>query len=184
MKKVLFGVFTCFLLFACNDKAEEQTDTATATSSATADANKTTDELLPMSETESVKRSMLAFTRGDVEGMTADYADTAFYLWSSLDSIRGKQKIQEYYKGRWALIDSLNYSEFILVPLKVNMQQSMYAPTGKWVLAWTFAHVKYKNGKKLDFWVHNVYHYNSANKIDFVGQYLDRRPIMEATKSI
>jgi hypothetical protein len=70
------------------------------------------------------------------------------------------------------------------VPLQVNMQQSMYAPVGKWVLAWTFAHVKYKNGKKLDFWVHNVYHYNSANKIDFVGQYMDRRPIMEAAKSI
>ena len=184
MKKILFVVFICVFLFACNEKAEETTDSTNATSTATADANKTTDEILPMSETEAVKRSIMAFTTGDVDGMTADYADTVLYLWSSLDSIRGKQKVQEYYKGRWALIDSLSYSEFILVPLKVNMQQSMFAPTGKWVLAWTLTHVKYKNGKKLNFWVHNVYHYNSANKIDFVGQYIDRLPIMGAAKSV
>lgn len=183
MKKLLFGVFTCFLLFACNQKAEEQTDTATATSSATAETKKTADELLPMSETDAIKRSLTAFSNGDLDGMTADYADTCFLLWSSLDSIRGKKAIKDYYVARWKLIDSINYSDHILVPLRVNLQQSQFAPTGKWILAWSFAHVKYKNGKKLDLWVHNVYHYNDANKIDFVGQYLDRHPIMEATKS-
>jgi hypothetical protein len=182
MKKILFGVFISAILIACNDKTEEKTGSTEATVSA--DDKNTGDELLAMSETDGVKKGLIAFSKGDIDGMTADYVDTVFQLWSGLDSLRGKKAVQDYYKARWALIDSLNFSEFILVPLKVNMQQSQFAPTGKWVLAWSFAHVKYKNGKKLDFWVHNVYHYNSANQIDFVGQYLDRHPIMEATKGM
>ena len=137
-----------------------------------------------MSEADGVKSGLAAFSRGDIDGMTADYADTCFMLWSGMDSLRGKKAIKDYYVGRWKLIDSLNYSDHILVPLKVDMQQSQFAPTGKWILAWSFAHVKYKNGKRLDLWVHNVYHYNDANKIDFVGQYLDRAPIMAATKGM
>lgn len=182
MKKILFGVFISVFIISCADKAEEST--AAATTTATDDTKKGGDEILPMSETEGVKKGLIAFSKGDIDGMTADYADTAFYLWSALDSLRGKKAIQDYYKGRWALIDSLNFSDFILVPLKANLQQSMYAPTGKWILAWAFAHVKYKNGKKLDMWIHNVYHYNSADKIDFVGQYMDRQPILEATKGM
>lgn len=182
MKKILFGVFVSIFIISCADKAEENTSSATTT--AADDTHKGGDEILPMSETEGVKKGLIAFSKGDIDGMTADYADTAFYLWSALDSLRGKKAIQDYYKARWALIDSLNFSEFILVPLKANIQQSMFAPTGKWILAWALAHVKYKNGKKINFWVHNVYHYNSANKIDFVGQYLDRHPILEATKGM
>jgi hypothetical protein len=183
MKKILFGVFISVFLISCADKAEENTATATTTA-ATDDTKKGGDELLSMSETDGIKRSLTAFSKGDLEGMTADYADTCFMLWSSMDSLRGKQAIKDYYTGRWKLIDSINYSDHILVPLKMNVQQSSFAPTGKWILAWSFAHVKYKNGKKLDLWVHNVYHYNSADKIDFVGQYLDRQPIMEATKGM
>lgn len=183
MKKILVGIFISVFFISCNNKAEEESTTANATSSATADTQKTTDELLSMSETESVKAGLTAFAKGDLDGMTAAYADTCFMLWSNLDSIRGKQAIKDYYTERWKLIDSINYSDHILVPLKVNMQQSMYAPTGKWILAWSFAHVKYKNGKKLDLWVHNVYHYNTDNKIDFVGQYIDRHPIMQAVGS-
>jgi len=183
MKKILFGVFISVFLISCADKAEENTATATTTA-ATDDTKKGGDELLSMSETDGIKRSLTAFSKGDLDGMTTDYADTCFMLWSSMDSLRGKQAIKDYYTSRWKLIDSINYSDHILVPLKMNVQQSSFAPTGKWILAWSFAHVKYKNGKKLDLWVHNVYHYNSADKIDFVGQYLDRQPIMEATKGM
>ena len=80
------------------------------------------------------------------------------------------------------MIDSLSFSDHIAVPLMARVQQSQAAPPGKWVLTWSFAHVKYKNGKRLNFWVHNVNHYNDAGKVDFVGQYLDRHPIIEATK--
>ena len=182
MKKILLGVFISVFLISCANKAEENATPATTT--AADDTKKGGDELLPMSETDGIKNSLAAFSRGDLDGMTAGYADTCFMLWSSMDSLRGKNAIKNYYAGRWKMIDSIIYSDHILVPLKMNVQQSMFAPTGKWVLAWSFAHVKYKNGKRLDLWVHNVYHYNSANKIDFVGQYLDRHPIMEATKGM
>lgn len=184
MKKFLFGVFISAFLLSCSDeKKDEATASTEATTTTSPEPKKTGDEILDMSETDGVKKGLTAFSQGDIEGMTADYADTVFQLWSGLDSLRGKKAVQDYYKSRWALIDSLNFSDHILVPLKANVQQSMYAPTGKWILAWSFAHVKYKNGKKIDFWVHNVYHYNDANKIDFVGQYLDRDPIMKATNS-
>ena len=183
MKKVLFGVIISVFFISCADKAEEKTAPAESTLSSTETA-KSGDQLLPMSETESVKKGLIAFSKGDIDGMTADYADTARQLWSNLDSLVGKKAIQDYYKSRWAIIDSLNFSDFVIVPLKMEEQQTPIVQTGKWVLAWSFAHVKYKNGKKLDFWVHNVYHYNSDDKIDFVGQYLDRHPIMEATKGL
>ena len=182
MKKILLGVIISVFIIACGDKTDEQT--SSATSSASTDQKKGGDEILAMSETDAIRNSLNAFSKGDLDGMTADYADTCFVLWSSLDSLRGKQAVKDYYTARWKLIDSINYSDHILVPLQVNVQQSAFAPTGKWILAWSFAHVKYKNGKKLDLWVHNVYHYNSANKIDFVGQYLDRVPIMAATKGM
>jgi hypothetical protein len=40
--------------------------------------------------------------------------------------------------------------------------------------------VKYKNGKKLAFWVHTDYHYDANNKIDRAVQYIDRAPINSA----
>ena len=89
-----------------------------------------------------------AFAKGDIDGMTANYDDNVLYTWSSGDSLRGKKAVADYYKGRWALIDSFSYSDQILLPIMARVQQSNAAPPGKWVLAWAFAHVKYKNGKK------------------------------------
>jgi len=104
------------------------------------------------------------------------------YRWSSGDSLNGKKAVADYYKGRWALIESFSYSQQVFLPIMVRVQQAEAQRPGKWVLSWSFAHVKYKNGKRLNFWVHNVNHYNDAGKVDFVGQYLDRHPIIEATK--
>lgn len=181
MKKVIFGVFISALLIACNEKTEEKTGSIEAPVSSN-DKKSGVDEMLPLSEADGVKNGFIAFSKGDIDGMTAEYADTARQLWSNLDSLVGKKAIQDYYRSRWTLIDSLTFSEFVLVPMKANVQQSQYAPVGKWVLAWALAHVKYKNGKKIDFWLHNDYHYNDAGKVDFVVQYIDMHPIREATK--
>ena len=56
--------------------------------------------------------------------------------------------------------------------------------SGKWMLYWYMVDVKYKNGKKLTFWSHVAQHYNSADKVDQIAQYIDRHPIMEASKDI
>jgi hypothetical protein len=185
MKKILLGVIGSAILFACtNEKKADTGSTASSTTATTASDKKTGDELLDMSEADGIKNAMIAFSKGDVDGMTANYDDNIMYRWSGGDSLVGKKAVQDYYKGRWKLIDSLSYSEHITLPVKINVQQSPFAPTGKWVLHWAFAHVKYKNGKKLDFWLHSVNHYNDAGKVDLIGQYLDRHPIMEATKGM
>ena len=181
MKKVLFGIIISAFFIACSN--EKKDDKAATDASATSD-KKTTDELLDMSEGEGVKNSMIAWSKGDVEGMSANYDDNIRYQWSNGDTLLGKKAVQDYYTGRLKLIDSLNYSEHIILPIKMNVQQSQYAPTGKWVLHWAFAHVKYKNGKKLDFWIHSVNHFNDAGKVDYIGVYLDRHPIVEATKDL
>lgn len=181
MKKFISGVIISLFFIACTDTDDK---TASTTSTATTDSKTTADEMLPLSEGDWAKTSLAAFAKGDVDGMTANYEDTVFYLWSSGDSLRGKKAVQDYYIGRWKLIDSINYSDHIIVPINVKVQQSSFAPTGKWTLVWSFAHVKYKNGKKLDLWIHNVYHHTSSGKVDFVGQYIDRSPILEATKDL
>ena len=184
MKKLLFGFFIFSLLIACNDKKEEETKTAESTAPAVADTKKSGDELLDMSEADGIKAVFDAFSKKDVVAMTANYDDNVRMVWSAGDSLVGKQAVVDYYTKRFKIIDSLNFTEHIYLPVKINVQQSQYAHLGKWVLAWTMTNVKYINGKKLTFWSHTVYHYNDGNKIDFVGQYIDWKPIAEATKGL
>ena len=179
MKKFLFGVFISTFMIGCENEKKEDNSSATATSSET---KKSGDEILPLAEGDWVKTSLAAFAKGDVEGMTANYEDTVFFLWSNLDSTRGKKAVQDFFKSRWALLDSVTYSDFIILPINTVVQQSAFAPTGKWTLAWFFTHAKYKTGKKLDFWIHNVFHHTSSGKVDFVGQYMDMAPIYAASK--
>ena len=183
MKKLLFGVFISALLIACGDKKDEST-TATEPTAAT-EQKKAPTEVLALSEADEVKAGFAALSKGDIDGMTASYGDNVRYLWSGGDSAVGKQAVKDYWTGRWKLIDSLNFSDVIVLPIRINESQNpQYALVGKWVLAWNFSHVKYKNGKTLHFWVHTDFHYNDAGKVDQVIQYIDRHPIMEATKDL
>lgn len=179
MKKIFLGIIISSFVVSCNNEKKE--DAATATSTTTS-ADK--DELLDISSGDEVKAALAAFSKGDVDGFTAIYDDNARLYWSSGDSLVGKNAIKEYYAGRWKLIDSLTFSENIVLGTTVKKQQSPYQALGKWILTWNSAHVKYKNGKKLDFWIHTAYHYNDAGKVDIAVQYLDRHPIMEATKGM
>jgi SnoaL-like protein len=183
MKKIFPGVILSAFLFllSCNNEA-----TTEATGAATDSTSiKPSTEVLDVSEADAVKASFAALSKGDVDAMIANYDDNARQVWSAGDSAVGKQAIKDYWTGRWKLIDSLTFSEVIVLPIRLNESQSpKYAPNGKWVLTWTFSHVKYKNGKKLDFWVHTDYYYNEAGKIASVIQYIDRYPIMEATKDL
>ena len=181
MKKILIGVFISAFFISCADKkADETTATATETVSSTSSS----DVLLPMSEADGVKAGLDAFTKKDVDGMTSSYDDNVRYYWSGGDSLIGKQAVKDYYVGRTKLIDSIQYSNIIVLPVKVVNSQSPYHAPGKWVLSWFKIDVKYMNGKKLTFWSHNDYHYNDAGKVDMVIQYIDRAPINEATKGI
>jgi ketosteroid isomerase-like protein len=183
MKNVLKLCFICIIFFACNaDTKEAATEPAAEPAAAEAEKKPAYSELLDMSVAEPAKKGLQAFAAGDIDGMTAEYADNIRYTWSSGDSLIGKQAVKDYYTKRRALIDSITYSDYVFLPVQVNEVQTPYAPAGKWVLYWAFAHVKYKNGKKLNFWLHQVNHYNDAGKIDLASQYIDRAPIMAASK--
>lgn len=185
MKKIFLLATGCALLFACNNekKDEKKMDDGTKTT-VSSDGKKPASVLLDLSEADPIKKSFAAFAKGDVDGMTADFDDNIRYTWSGGDSLIGKQAVKDYYNGRLKLIQSISYSNDIVLPIQVNESQSPAAPVGKWVLYWTMTDVTYKNGKNLKFWMHSVNHFNDAGKVDFVGQYLDRHPIMEATKDL
>lgn len=186
MKKIFLFAICSSVLFSCdNDKKEDANGVATTGTTATSAEKKSGDELLDMSTCDPVKSSYMAFSKGDIDGMTANYDDNIRYNWSGGDSIiGGKKGVQDYWKKRWSLIDSLSFSEHIMVPINMKVQQSEFAPLGKWVLFWTMANVKYKNGNKLTFWMHSVNHLNDAGKIDFVGNYYDRAPINKVTEGM
>lgn len=178
MKKLLLIAVTGILFSACGDKKSDDSKTTTASTP----EKKPATEILDLSAADPVTNSLAAFSKGDLDGMVANYDENVRYTWSSGDSVIGKKALKEYYAGRWKLIDSISFSSPIKLPLQVNeSQQPQVAPPGKWVLYWVMTNVKYKNGKKLAFWQHSVNHFNDAGKIDFVGQYIDRYPIMQAT---
>lgn len=187
MKKILFGVLISAFLFSCNNekKDDKKTDETTSTTKMADGDKKPASELLDVSAADPLKKSFAAFAKADMDGMVAVYDDNVRYTWSSGDSLVGKQAVKDYYAGRWKLIDSMTISNEIVLPVQVNeSQQPKYAPAGKWVLYWAMVDVKYKNGKKITFWMHNVNHMNDGGKIDYVGQYIDRHQIMEASKDL
>ena len=184
MKKIFILATGCTLLFACNTEKKDDKKMDDTTTTVSNGDKKPASELLELTAADPIKKSFAAFSKGDIDGMTADFDDNIRYTWSGGDSLIGKKAVQDYYKGRWNVLESLSITEPIVLPIQVNESQSKYAPTGKWVLYWALVNAKYKNGKNISFWMHNVNHYNDAGKVDFVGQYLDRHPIMEATKGM
>jgi hypothetical protein len=128
---------------------------------------------------------MTAFQNKDAEGYVANMADDVKFRWSNGDSLVGKQAVKDYYTGRFNIIDSISFSNPIFLPVMANQSPNGgQTPAGKWMLDWFMVHVKYKNNKELRYWVHNAMHYNSAGKIDETAQYMDRHPIIEATKDL
>ncbi|HQW93130.1 MAG TPA: nuclear transport factor 2 family protein [Ferruginibacter sp.] len=181
MKKIILVFCMAALLVACNE--EKKTDTATEATPAAAPAEKPPVEILNDSNlVASTMASFTAFENKDIEGYTAGMADNVMFRWSGGDSLAGKQAVKDYYTGRFNIIDNIKFSDHISLPLMANASPVANVPTGKWMLSWYKVSVKYKNGKSIVFWAHNTQHYNDAGKMDIFNQYIDRAPIMAATK--
>lgn len=171
----------CLLLHACaNDSKNETGTTATA-------AGENTEKKKPPIEITDEKymdmgRKMTAqFSSGDIDGWLSNYADNAVFQWSSGDSLAGKEAISKYWKERrMNVIDSITMTSDIWLPVKVNTPQQGPDAPGVWLLSWYMVDVKYKNGKKLGFWVHTDHHFDANDKIDRTVQYIDRAPINAA----
>lgn len=182
MKKIISVIFVAAFLFACNNEEKKGDGTTTDAKSET---GKAPVELLNDSNlVNSIKTAFTAFESKDIEGYTANLADNVMFRWSGGDSLAGKQAVKDYYSGRFNIIDNIKFSDYIFLPVMANVSPNGVIPAGKWMLSWYKVDVKYKNGKAITFWAHNTQHYNDAGKIDFFSQYIDRHPLMEATKDL
>ena len=180
MRKAFIPFLLAMGLLACKDqKAKEESPmvkTATTSGSKPAQA-----EFADVKYTNMGKQMMRQLEAGNIDQWVNNFSDNGVYIWSSGDSLAGKTAIAGYWKNRRAnVIDSIHFTNDIWVPLKVIEPQRGPDVPGVWLLSWNQVNVKYKNGKKLQFWVHTDYHYDASNKIDRAVQYIDRAPINAA----
>lgn len=181
MKKIFLGFILSGMLIACNNSS-------TTTGNNTMVKGDSSTKATPPAEFTDAKyadwgkQSMHKFESGDIEGWADMFADNAVYAWSAGDSLAGKKAIIDYWKNRRAnVIDSIHFSNDIWLPIKINQPQKGPDRPGVWLLSWYQVNSKYKSGKKLQFWVHTDYHYDSSDKVDRAIQYIDRAPINAAT---
>lgn len=181
MKKIISVICIAAFLLACNNEEKKGDGTTTDAKSET---GKAPVELLNDSNlVNGTSAAFRAFESKDIEGYTANLADNVMFRWSGGDSLVGKQAVKDYYTGRFNIIDNIKFSSHIYLPVMANVSpDGGTVATGKWMLSWYMVSVKYKNGKAITFWAHNTQHYNDAGKIDQFNQYIDRHPIMEASK--
>jgi hypothetical protein len=172
---------SCITMLACNNQQKTDADTKAASTTTDSSTTKPQSEFADAKYTEMGKQMLAQFESDDVDAWVNNFADNAVYLWSAGDSLVGKKAIADYWKARRAnVIDSIKFTNDIWLPLKVNTPQKGPDIAGVWLLSWYQVNVKYKNGKRLGFWIHNDLHYNSDDKIDRQIQYIDRAPINAA----
>lgn len=169
------------LMLACNNEKTDDTKTGETTVSSADGKKPEQSEFADARYTEWGKKMTAQLSSGDVDGWASYYADNAVFQWSAGDSLGGKEAITKYWKERRLnVIDSLTFSNDIWLPIKVNVPQQGPDQPGVWLLSWYQVNVKYKNGKKLVFWVHTDHHFDANDKIDRTIQYIDRAPIHAA----
>jgi hypothetical protein len=179
MKKILMGFILSGILLACNNSKTESEQPMVKDAS---DTKPQPAEFADTKYTEMGKQYMQKFQEGDIAGWAEMFADDAVYAWSSGDSLVGKKAITDYWSNRRnTVIDSIQFSNDIWLPIKINQPQKGPDQPGNWLLNWYQVNVKYKTGKKLQFWVHTDYHFNASDKVERAIQYIDRAPIKEAT---
>jgi hypothetical protein len=183
MRKMLTLAAGCCILFACNNKPADSATPATTdtTAAAAKDTRPQATEFADAKYTDMGKKNLTQLSSGDIDGWVSAYADNARFVWSAGDSLAGKAAITDYWKNRRTkVIDSITFSNDIWLPIKVNQPQKGPDLPGVWLLSWYQVNVKYKNGKKLAFWMHVDNHYDSNDKIDRSVQYIDKAPINKA----
>ena len=181
MKKAIAIAFATTFFLACSNGKTEEKSSATD-SVAAAPATPPPAEFADTKYADIGSKFFSALSSGDIDGCMTSFADNAVYQWNNGDSLAGKAAITAYWKKRRGeVIDSLTFSNQILLPIKVNKPQSVEQP-GVWLLSWHQVNAKYKTGKSMIQWMHTDMHFDASDKIDRVIQYLDRAPINAATK--
>jgi len=183
MRKILLPLVSLALLSSCQEdkKTTDATDPMVKNTATSTDNKPMQSEFADAKFTEMGKVMMKQFADGDIDAYGENFADNAVYQWSSGDSLAGKKAIMEYWKNRRAnVVQSVKVSNDIWLPIKVNVPQRGPDMPGVWLIGWHQVNAEYKNGKSLQFWVHQDVHYDSNNKVDRLVMYMDRAPINAA----
>jgi len=180
MRKFLLSLTMLVLLYGCKDD-QKPADPMVKDSTTTSDSKPMQSEFADAKFTEMGKTMMKQFADGDIDAYSENFADNAVYQWSSGDSLAGKKAIMDYWKNRRAtVIQTVKISNDIWLPIKVNVSQKGPDMPGVWLIGWHQVNASYKNGKSLQFWVHQDMHYDNNNKVDRLVMYMDRAPINAA----
>ena len=182
MKNLLVWALSLFvvLLISCKtDVTPKVTDVEMKTD--TASATLPPAEFADQKYADVVRNSLGSLSSGDIAAFSNSFSDNAVYAWNYGDSLAGKPAIVEYWTKRRAdVIETLQFSDMILLPVKVNTPQTVEGP-GVWVLVWHETTAKYKpTGKSMTQWIHSTIHFDANDKIDRWIQYVDRQLITQA----
>lgn len=181
MKKSIYFLLCIMLLYACADNSVAQNTETTAKDSINMASEKGY-EFGDDKYSSLAKKGLDALGSGDVDAFALGFADDAIFRWSGGDSLNGKQAILDYWKKRRTeAISTLSYANEIWLVIKVNTPMVKTQLPGNYALCWNMVTATYKTGKTMSQRMHMVYHFNDADKIDRVTQYLDRVPINNAT---
>lgn len=182
MKNQLFLAISLIALLFTACTAEKPADeSADATTMADSTAAPAPAEFADSKYADIVKNAMMSFQNEDLTTWMANFSDNAVYAWNNGDSLAGKAAILDYWTKRYTdVVDSLQFTNQIFLPVKVNQPQSVEQP-GVWVLTWHQTWAKYKTGKSMTQWMHSDYHFDANDKIDRVIHYMDRALILAAT---
>ncbi len=183
MKKILVFLLTYLAITSCGNQAGKD---AAASSSDTATAQAKPIPPIEFADTkygDMIISSWAKFSSGDVAGWLSGFSSNANFYWSRGDSLVGKEAIAKWWKDRRGnVIDSISFSNQVVLPVKVNQPQQPIVRPGIWLFHWALVHVKYKSKKSLNFWVHTDYHFNGSDSVDQCIQYIDYAPINVAAK--
>lgn len=184
MRKILLSFTLLLILASCGEDKKEKEAEGTMVKSAatqTADAKPMQSEFADLKYTDMGKSAMKHFADGNIDAWGESLAANVVYQYSSGDSIAGRKAVIDYWKGRREkVVQSIEMSNDIWLPIKVNQPQRGPDMPGVWLLNWAQVKATYRNGKVLQYWVHQDLHYNGQDKVDRVILYMDRGPINAA----
>jgi hypothetical protein len=179
MKKLILSVL-CVAAFAGCKKETTVETTTDAPMAANAPATDAPAAIADAKYSEIIRTTMKNLSENNMDAWRDAFADNAKYYWSAGDSLIGKPAIEKFWRERRGnVIETLEYKNQILLPIKVNKPQATES-AGIWVLAWYEVTAKYKGGSTMKQWIHMDYHFDANDKIDEAFQYIDRVPIMAA----
>jgi ketosteroid isomerase-like protein len=175
MKRQIAFALIVLALYSCNTPTKEEVKSETPSETPAVAVVQKPVEFADEKFNAICKDGMNKLAAGDIDGFLGNFADDIIYRWNNGDSLAGKPAVTKYWtERRKNVITKLEFSQDIWLPLTVTEASTQNVRKGTWVLAWYKADATYKTGKSMSQYMHMLYHFNNAGKIDEVIHYLDR----------